>query len=329
MSVRADVQGRCHSPHVTVVAALLIVATVGLSLLLPSNAGAVPLLSSSRKCAVAGTRITLTLTQLDSTPATITVTRQKLRSGSWVAITTDRPPFITAASHASFTVAPPRGRYRYWAYIQTATGTRRTGPVEVAIVGSRVVALTFDDGPSATYTSRVLQVLKARDVRATFFMLGAAITRYPTVGRAVVRAGHEVGNHSYTHPYLTRLSSAAVRSQLTRTQTVARSKLGVTPRYARPPYGATSSRIRTIMSSLSLRHTMWSVDTNDWKVRSSSRIAATAVNNTRRDSVVLMHDGGGNRSATVGALPSIIKGLRAKGYDFVTLSELTELKRYR
>lgn len=204
----------------------------------------------------------------------------------------------------------------------TALSASRAAGIPGGIVTSRrIVALSFDDGPSA-YTPQILPVLHAYRVHATFFEIGAEVAQNPGLTRAVVAAGDEVGNHSYTHPDLAYLPDAAIRSQLEETQATIRAAAGVTPRWIRPPYGAYDSRVAGIASSLGLRPVLWSVDPRDWSLPGTSAIVQRVLYQVRPGSIILLHDGGGNRSETVSALPIILHDLQTEGYQIVTVSRL-------
>lgn len=181
--------------------------------------------------------------------------------------------------------------------------------------GRKRVALTFDDGPSL-YTPDVLKVLGRKKVKATFFMLGQQVAGYPSYARRVLALGHEVANHSYDHDQLP--SSSNIRHATRTIQGVT----GFRPCLFRPPYGAVNSTLKRAVRDDKMKTVNWDVDTSDWKLPGAGSIASTIVNRARPGSIVLMHDGGGPRGGTVDALSSAIGGLRAKGYEFVTVSEL-------
>ncbi|GEM_PF-2523833 len=197
-----------------------------------------------------------------------------------------------------------------------ATGVISSGPV-----GRPVVALTFDDGPSP-YTPGVLKVLRAFHVPATFFIVGFHVPVFPNYLKAEVRAGEEIGNHTYSHLDLKSLSTPAVVAQLQRDQATIHGVAGVRPHWFRPPYGDVDDRIIGIAASLGLRTVTWSVDPSDWTLPGKSLIVSRVVDNVQPGSIVILHDGGGDRSETVGALPTIIRDLRSRGYRFGTLDQL-------
>ncbi|MBV9280734.1 MAG: polysaccharide deacetylase family protein [Chloroflexi bacterium] len=190
-----------------------------------------------------------------------------------------------------------------------------------AVTSQRVVALTFDDGPSP-FTPSVLAVLQRFGAHATFFLVGRQIALYPAFVRAEIAAGDEIGNHTYTHPDLLWLPSSLVLSQLAQTQAAARAAGGVTPHWFRPPYGAVDLRVAQLASSLGLRTILWSVDPRDWARPGVGFIVTRVLAGVRPGSVIIMHDGGGDRSETVLALSSILAALKARGYQSVTLDTL-------
>jgi peptidoglycan/xylan/chitin deacetylase (PgdA/CDA1 family) len=195
----------------------------------------------------------------------------------------------------------------------TPPGVVATAPVEVdsvpvAYVGT--VYLTFDDGPHATWTPRMLSVLRKYGVHAVFFEVGQNVSWYPSITRSLRTYGNLIGNHTWSHPDLTTLSSSAVTSQLNRME----SALGYRPRCVRPPYGATNSRIATIIANRGQRQILWTVDPRDWSRPGTSVIVSRVLAAVRPGSRILLHDGGGDRSQTVAAVDLLIPKLRARGY---------------
>ncbi|WP_306434460.1 polysaccharide deacetylase family protein, partial [Actinomadura roseirufa] len=182
----------------------------------------------------------------------------------------------------------------------------------------RCVALTFDDGPAES-TGRLLDVLAARQVRATFFLIGENAAAHPEMVRREVAAGHEVANHSYTHADLGRASQKKIMSELTRTQDAVRRASGVTPVLLRPPYGSTSRRLTRDARRLGLSQILWTVDPLDWEIRDTGSVERRVMKEVRPGNVVLMHD---IHPTTVAAVPRILDRLSAKGYVFVTVTEL-------
>lgn len=189
------------------------------------------------------------------------------------------------------------------------------------------VALTFDDGPS-TDTEGVLDVLDAHGLHATFFMVGHEVERFPQIARRVAARGHEVGNHSYSHPIYLYHSMRETRRQLEHTQQVIADVIGVQARYARPPCGVRTPAYFRIAHRLGLRTVQWTNAGFDWKKRTPSRIAFDVLRYAEAGSIILLHDGDSenrdDRSATVAALPLVITGLKEKGLHIAPLHELIE-----
>jgi peptidoglycan/xylan/chitin deacetylase (PgdA/CDA1 family) len=178
------------------------------------------------------------------------------------------------------------------------------------------VALTFDDGPSP-YTAQILTVLRRNHVPATFCMLGINVKRYPAAARQVVREGHQICDHTRDHADLVRLSTAKARAEVADGQRQIRAVTGVTPKIFRFPYGSSDARTRKVVADFHLRELGWDVDPRDWSRPAARQITARIVAHAHPRCVVLMHDGGGDRSHTVVSLDATIKLLRKRGYRFV------------
>jgi peptidoglycan/xylan/chitin deacetylase (PgdA/CDA1 family) len=184
------------------------------------------------------------------------------------------------------------------------------------------VALTFDDGPNPPYTNQVLALLKQYGVHATFFCVGSEVAAYPDLVRQEVAAGHSIGNHSWSHPLLTSLSAAEIRSQLTMTGDIIQQVTGTRPVFFRPPYGAVNAQVLTQVNQLSLTTFIWSDGSLDWTAIGPAAITHQVLSTVTNGAIILLHDGGGNRSRTLAALPSIIEGLQARHFRLVTLDQL-------
>lgn len=182
------------------------------------------------------------------------------------------------------------------------------------------VALTFDDGPHKTNTPRLLDILKSRDVKATFYVVGTNARRYPEIMRRIIAEGHEIGNHTVTHGNLTKMSQSQVRKELSVAHEAIVSATGVAPRTMRPPYGAiTSSQKSWIRKEFGYPTILWSVDPEDWKKPGSSVVASRLVSGARPGGILLAHD---IHAPTVDAMPSAIDQLLRKGFQFVTVTQL-------
>ncbi len=197
-----------------------------------------------------------------------------------------------------------------------------TGVSIIRAGGARkYVALTFDDGPGPD-TPAVLAELKRLNVPATFFVVGHAVAENPGALRQVVADGHEIGVHTWTHPDLTALPGRAQRSEIENTAGEILAASGVASRLFRAPYGAVDPDVLKRAEDAKLLSVLWNVDTMDWTRPSAGQIVETVLSNAVPGSIILMHDGGGDRTATVQALPRIVTGLRARGYEFATVGDL-------
>lgn len=180
------------------------------------------------------------------------------------------------------------------------------------------IAITFDDGPGI-YTDRLLGYLQNYNAKATFFMIGPNAQRYSGVARRVFENGHQIGNHTWSHPSLTSLSDAQVQNEISSTNNVLQSITGVRPQALRPPYGATNSRVQADVAALGMASVLWSVDTRDWADRNSAVVCNRAVSNARSGSIILLHD---IHPTSVEAVPCILQNLTSRGFRFVTVSQL-------
>ena len=185
------------------------------------------------------------------------------------------------------------------------------------------VAMTFDDGPHPENTPRLLDMLKARDVKATFFVVGTNVKRYPHIARRIVAEGHEIANHTVSHGNLTKMSSAEITKELTIAHQSIQSATGVSPRVMRPPYGAiTSSQKSWIKEKFGYPSILWSVDPEDWKKPGVSVVTARLVSGARPGGILLAHD---IHKPTIDAMPSTLDQLLRRGFQFVTVSQLIAL----
>jgi peptidoglycan/xylan/chitin deacetylase (PgdA/CDA1 family) len=191
-------------------------------------------------------------------------------------------------------------------------------PMRTIDDGPRAIALTIDDGPNPVYTPQVLQVLARYRVTATFSMIGIEAQAYPALVREVTAAGHLVANHTWTHLNLTWLSPDLVTEQMSRGTDAIHAATGRTPDLFRAPYGAWSPFVLEQCAATGMTPLGWSVDPRDWSRPGVPAIVANIMGNTRTGSIILEHDGGGDRSETVAALKIVIPRLLAAGYHFRT-----------
>lgn len=185
-----------------------------------------------------------------------------------------------------------------------------------------VVAITFDDGPSK-YTDDILNVLSENDANATFFVLGNKVKNYSNTLNKMLANGNEIGNHSYNHRELQVLNEEELLFQIETTQDIIKEKTGYTPIYLRPTYGNTNDFLK---EHSNLEIVLWTVDPEDWKYKNSKTIAKRVINKVKDGSIVLMHD---TKKRSLEALKIIIKDLKEKDFQFVTISELKEVNEIR
>lgn len=185
----------------------------------------------------------------------------------------------------------------------------------------KVVALTFDDGPSK-YTKKILKLLRKYHVTATFFVLGNKVTMYENTLKEMLQDGHEIGNHSYNHKLMSTLTEKEIMNQIQQTQSIIKEKLGYTPTSMRPTYGSVNQKIRNIVN---MNIVLWNVDTLDWKLKDPKRIAQRGMK-VKDGDIILMHD---SKARTEKALSIMIPKLLKENYQFVTVGELEEVKMLR
>ncbi|NTW29017.1 MAG: polysaccharide deacetylase family protein [Coriobacteriia bacterium] len=190
----------------------------------------------------------------------------------------------------------------------------------------KLVALTFDDGPWPGQTDKILDILAQKQVHATFFMVGTYVQKSPGLALRVAAEGNQIGNHTSGHPDLSKQPAAAIQSQLVGGQQAIENATGVHATAFRPPYRGVNATVRQQAAALGLSVVLWDVDTLDWSRPGVNRIVSNATANTGQRMVILMHDGGGDRSQTIAALPTIIDALAARGYTFVTVDELLSVQ---
>jgi peptidoglycan-N-acetylglucosamine deacetylase len=183
------------------------------------------------------------------------------------------------------------------------------------------VALTFDDGPGP-YTSKILRVLRRAHAVATFFVLGRWAPAYPRLVAAEVAAGCEVGDHTEDHKPLALLSASAQTAELTDAAQAIHQAGAPYPLLMRPPYGSFDTATLDVLRTLRMLMVLWSADTSDYLRPGVAKIIYTAVSGAQPGAIILMHDGGGDRSQTAAALPRIITRLRQRGFRLVTISQL-------
>lgn len=189
----------------------------------------------------------------------------------------------------------------------------------------REVALTFDDGPLPPYTGQILDILERYGVPATFFCVGINAGGFAEELVRMREQGHAIGNHTWSHPFLPELSRPQLAEQIDRTaEAIAEASGGAAPRLFRPPYGARTPEVMGWLRESDTTTVLWDVAPDDWALRQAHAIARDVLVDVVPGSVILLHDGGGDRSPTVASLPPIIEGLLERGYEFVRVDDLLE-----
>jgi peptidoglycan/xylan/chitin deacetylase (PgdA/CDA1 family) len=192
------------------------------------------------------------------------------------------------------------------------------------LVAGKYVAITFDDGPHPQNTPRLLDMLRARNIKATFYVIGRNVSQHPNVVRRTVAEGHEIGNHSQTHRLLSKLSDSELRAEMNLCQDAIVRAAGVRPRTMRPPYGGLLQAQRElVLNEFGYPTILWSVDPLDWKRPGAGVVTSRILAATNAGSIVLAHDLHGQ---TVDAMPATLDGLLRRGYKFVTVSQLIAMR---
>ncbi|MEQ1751295.1 MAG: polysaccharide deacetylase family protein [Prosthecobacter sp.] len=188
-----------------------------------------------------------------------------------------------------------------------------------------VLAMTFDDGPHPSLTPKLLDILKERNIKCTFFVIGKNAKMYPKIIQRILAEGHEIGNHTWTHCSLTSRSDAQIRSELQQSEDALVAVANYRPHLIRPPYGAINTRVKQMMfSEFGYSTIMWSVDPQDWRRPGVSVVTSRLVNGARPGSIMLAHD---IHPPTIQAMPSMFDQLLAKGFQFVTVSQLMNMEK--
>ena len=197
--------------------------------------------------------------------------------------------------------------------------------------GSKQLALTYDDGPNDPHTLRLLEVLAKHEVRATFFLVGRYVQQRPDLAREILKAGHAVGNHTFTHPLLTLKNAAEVRQELTGCNQAVQEAVGELPYLFRPPFGGRRPSVLRIARELGLEPIMWNVTGYDWNAPPAAAIEQKVSKQIRGGNVILLHDGGhkqmgADRSQTVLATDHLIAKYKSEAYEFATIPQMMEGK---
>ncbi len=184
------------------------------------------------------------------------------------------------------------------------------------------IALTFDDGPSDRYTAQILDILQEHGVKATFFVVGVNVEKQPDLLRRIIAEGHEVGNHTYSHPHLQKMNETTLADELARTDALIRSVAGYEATLFRPPEGVVNTSVKAAAGSGGYDLVLWSVDTRDWALNPASNILRIVQREASDGDIILFHDWVAGKSPTPEALRQVIPWLKAQGFRFVTVSQL-------
>lgn len=203
-------------------------------------------------------------------------------------------------------------------YGQTFTGLPR---------GSRQIALTYDDGPNDPHTIRLLDVLAKHGVRATFFLIGRYVRLHSQIARDIAQAGHVVGNHTFNHPLLIFKNETEIREEITACRSALQDAIGEPSHLFRPPFGGRRPAVLRVSRDLGLQPVMWNLTSYDWNAPPAEIIERNIAKRIHGGDVVLLHDGGhkqmgADRTQTVIATDRLIPRYKAKGYEFVTVSDM-------
>jgi len=191
---------------------------------------------------------------------------------------------------------------------------------------AKVIALTFDDGPSSQTTPQVLEILQREHIKATFFVVGKTVKNHPQLMKQIVAEGHAIGNHTWNHHYH-QYSPSAAAHELETTAQLIHQLTGVKTALFRPPAGILNNGLVDYAHQKKYAVIMWSADSKDWQSRQITvpKLINNALEDAQPGGIILLHDGGGDRSKTVEALPNLIAELKQRGYQFVTVPELLDM----
>jgi len=231
---------------------------------------------------------------------------------------------MRAPGAAAAELHPPSPSLSVTPYNSTPRPPRVPSQFNSVRTSRRILALTFDDGPHPELTPRLLDILRQQGIRATFFVVGRNVEAYPDIARRIVAEGHEIANHSWNHPDLTKLGDQGMRREVEDTTAVIERVAGRRPTTMRPPYGAINQRIREALTKeYNLDVILWSVDPLDWRKPGPAVVTQRLVDGAKPGGILLAHD---IQAGTIEAMPETIAQLKAKGYGFVTVSQLLALR---
>lgn len=207
----------------------------------------------------------------------------------------------------------------------TADSVTRQGFTRVTNISEKVVALTFDDGPDPRYTPQMLDLLAAHNAKATFFVVGDEVVKHPDLAQRIVAEGHELANHTTSHPFFNALTEEQAKAEIANAQQAIEGVTGVTPKYFRAPRGQVSSPTYNAIKSSGLKHASWTVCLERSAIRSPEARAKRVMSKIFPGAIILTHDGLLDRSGSVEATRDLLNLLDAEGYRVVTLAQLEQL----
>ncbi len=210
----------------------------------------------------------------------------------------------------------------------------RRGTIYRAGVEGKAVALTFDDGPSPEWTPQVLDALKQAGVKATFFMIGEYVEKYPEIAKRVVREGHEIGNHTYDHHVLIYYTMDELEREILAAEGAIKRVAGIKTIYFRPPKAWITAAEKKKIKEMGYKVVLWTLNSKDWVTFDDKYIIRYLMHRVRPGDIILFHDGGGvfsteggDRSETVNTIPRLVEKLKDRGYRCVTISELLKMEK--
>lgn len=215
-------------------------------------------------------------------------------------------------------------------YVYKGFGKGKIIPVRRIKDKSKVV-LTFDDGPDPLYTPKILEILKKYNVKATFFLVGENVKKYPNLAQKIVEEGHDIGNHSYNHANFLILKPLSIKKNVMMANREIANVTGMVPQFFRPPRGLYTKAVLDLCDGLGMRVVLWSLTSLDWRGISATKMVKMVLKKVKGGDIILFHDGGNlfykkktNHQNTVRALPKIIEGIQKKGFQLVPLSEVLD-----
>ena len=221
-----------------------------------------------------------------------------------------------AAVSAGYQSMAPTGQW----YGRTFAGLQR---------GTKKLALTYDDGPNDPHTLRLLEILARHDVKATFLLIGRYVQQRPDIAREIAKAGHAIGNHTFTHPLLIFTSPTEIRGELSQCRAALNEAVGNHSNLFRPPFGGRRPAVLRIARDLGLEPVMWNVTGYDWNSPAAAEIERKVSGQVRGGDVILLHDGGhkqmgADRTQTVLATDRLLTRYKGEGYEFTTIPQMLE-----